>query len=188
VHVKDAVKPAENVPPPPTENEAANLAAPRPTSTVKTSTAAGRPAAETANNSAASAGDPKGGLKGLAGLSGLTAAGPQMGPSAGSGANLAQALDSSQVQSTVSRYQSGVKRGCWQPALDSRDKSAPSSARVSVTITVSSSGAVKSVSTSGDPSGYRGLASCIQSRVSTWSFPASSGSTTVNVPFVFAAQ
>ena len=49
-------------------------------------------------------------------------------------------------------------------------------------------GNVQSVSASGDPRGYRGLASCITSRVRAWRFPASSGQTTVNVPFVFAAQ
>jgi hypothetical protein len=55
-------------------------------------------------------------------------------------------------------------------------------------ITVASSGNVENVSTSGDPKGYPGLARCIQSRVSSWKFPRSSGTTTVNVPFVFAAQ
>jgi len=57
-----------------------------------------------------------------------------------------------------------------------------------VTITVSPSGSVQNVSTSGDPRGYRGLAGCIASRVRGWQFSASSGTTTVNVPFVFAAQ
>jgi TonB family protein len=92
------------------------------------------------------------------------------------------------VQGTVRRYTSSVKRSCWQPALDTRDADAPTSARVSVTITVAPSGSVQGVSTSGDPRGYRGLASCIARRVQGWQFPASSGQTTVNVPFVFAAQ
>lgn len=131
---------------------------------------------------------PKEGLKGLSGLSGL-AAGPQ-GPSGNSGtqARSGKPLDSAAVQSTVSRYTSSVKRSCWQPALDTRDNNAPTSARVSVTITVAASGNVQNVSTSGDPRGYRGLANCIASRVRGWQFPASSGQTTVNVPFVFAAQ
>jgi len=127
-----------------------------------------------------------GGLKGLAGLQGVS--GPK-GPSGEAAARVGgQPLDSAQVQRTVSRYTASVKRSCWQPALDTRDKNAPSSARVLVTIRVSPSGSVQSVSTSGDPNGYRGLSSCIAARVRGWQFPASSGTTTVNVPFVFAAQ
>lgn len=130
----------------------------------------------------------KEGLKGLSGLSGL-AAGPQS-PTGGSGtqAKSGKPLDSAAVQSTVRRYTSSVKRSCWQPALDTRDNNAPTSARVAVTITVAGSGNVQNVSTSGDPRGYRGLATCIARRVRGWQFPASSGPTTVNVPFVFAAQ
>ena len=40
----------------------------------------------------------------------------------------------------------------------------------------------------GDPKGYRGLAQCISNRVRGWQFPPSGDTTTVNVPFVFAAQ
>ncbi len=131
----------------------------------------------------------KGGLKGLSGLSGL-ATGPSNGPvgNQATKSTSGKPLDSAAVQSTVRRYTASVKRSCWQPALDTRDSNAPTSARVAVTITVAGSGAVQSVSTSGDPHGYRGLASCIARRVRTWQFPASSGTTTVNVPFVFAAQ
>jgi hypothetical protein len=129
------------------------------------------------------------GLSGLKGLSGVSGAGP----SAGTGSTASQGsgsgqLDSEQVQRTVSRYTSSVRRSCWQPALDTRAPDAPSSARVSVAITVSPSGSVSGVTTSGDPKGYRGLASCIGARVRGWQFPASSGTTTVNVPFYFAAQ
>ncbi|HSC87160.1 MAG TPA: GYF domain-containing protein [Polyangiaceae bacterium] len=127
------------------------------------------------------------GLSGLSGLSGL--GGPSSGPSGDSaGTTSGQQLDSSQVQATVSRYQSAVKRGCWEPALGSRDPSASSTARVTVSITVSPTGSVQSTSSTGDPPGYHGLASCIERRVAGWSFPRSSGTTTVKVPFVFAAQ
>lgn len=131
----------------------------------------------------------KEGLKGLSGLSGL-AAGPSNGPAGNqaTNSNSGRPLDSAAVQSTVRRYTSSVKRSCWQPALDTRDANAPTSARVAVTITVAPSGSVQGVSTSGDPRGYRGLANCIARRVRGWQFPASSGQTTVNVPFVFAAQ
>ncbi len=127
------------------------------------------------------------GLSGLSGLSGLK--GPSGGPSTtGASGGSGQPLDSSQVQSTVGRYTSSVKRSCWQPALDTRDKDAPSSARVTVSITVGPDGKVRQATTSGDPKGYSGLATCISRRVQTWTFPPSSGTTTVNVPFVFAAQ
>ncbi|MBK8998288.1 MAG: zinc-ribbon domain-containing protein [Myxococcales bacterium] len=129
-------------------------------------------------------------LTGLAGLQGLQGGGPTGGPgSTGStGGGGGQPLDSGEIQKTVSKYTSSVKRSCWQPALDARSKDAPTSARVNVAIVVSPSGSVQSVSTSGDPKGYPGLASCIAARVKAWQFPASSGTTTVNVPFVFAAQ
>jgi len=57
-----------------------------------------------------------------------------------------------------------------------------------VTISVGPTGSVQNVTTSGDPKGYPGLAPCIAGRVRAWQFPATGGSTTVNVPFVFAAQ
>jgi hypothetical protein len=132
---------------------------------------------------------PGSGLAGLKGLSGLGANGPS-GPSGGTTtpSTGSSQLDGAQVQSTVARYTGSVKRSCWQPALDSRDPNAPTSARVVVTITVAGSGSVQNVTTSGDPRGYPGLANCIAGRVRGWQFPPSSGSTTVNVPFVFAAQ
>jgi hypothetical protein len=130
-----------------------------------------------------------GGLSGLSGLSGLQA-GPQQGPAIGGGQSPGggQGLDGGTIQKTVSRYTGSVKRRCWQPALDTRSKDAPTSARVSATITVGPSGAVQNVTTSGDPNGYRGLAPCIAGSIRGWQFPASGGTTTVNVPFVFAAQ
>ncbi len=139
----------------------------------------------------ASAAETKGG--GLAGLQGLKdgPSGPS-GPAGSSGgatkAASGQPLDSASVQRVVSTYTASVRRSCWQPALSTRDADAPSTARVSVTIQVAPSGSVSSVSTSGDPKGYRGLSSCIAARVRGWQFPPASGSTTVNVPFVFATQ
>ena len=97
-------------------------------------------------------------------------------------------LDAAQLQSTVARYTSSVKRSCWQPALDARDPNAPTSARVVVSVTIAPSGSVSAVNTGADPKGYPGLSRCIAQRVKAWQFPPSSGTTTVNVPFVFAAQ
>ena len=151
--------------------------------------AARRAAANTGTTepaAAASVAAPQG-LKGLSGLRGLGPQGsPQPDGAAVSGG--ASQLDSATLSKTVSRYTPSVKRSCWQPALDMRTPDAPATARVTATITIGPSGRVQSVSTSGDPKGYRGLASCIQSRVRNWEFPPAGGSTDVNVPFVFAAQ
>ncbi len=131
-----------------------------------------------------------GGLSGLKGLSALGPSGPAAGnaspgttPAGGGGQ-----LDGAQTQATVARYTGSVKRSCWQPSLDARAPDAPTSARVTVTITVGGTGNVQNVTTSGDPRGYPGLANCIGGRVRAWQFPATGGTTTVNVPFVFAAQ
>jgi hypothetical protein len=135
--------------------------------------------------------DKGGGLAGLKNLGGgLSPAGPGAGgPSPGSApAGGGGQLDAAQTQSVVARYTGSVKRSCWQPALDARDPNAPTSARVMLTITVGGTGSVQNVTTSGDPHGYPGLANCIAARVHAWTFPATGGTTTVNVPFVFAAQ
>jgi hypothetical protein len=125
----------------------------------------------------------------LAGLEGAPTGAPVARPTGAAEAPAAgRQLDSSAIQRTVSNYVPSVRRGCWQPALDSRAPDAPSSARVVAAVTIASSGTVQQVTTSGDPRGYRGLARCIESRVRGWTFPRSGGTTTVNVPFVFAAQ
>jgi hypothetical protein len=128
-------------------------------------------------------------LQGLQGLQGL-GSGPK-GPDSTGPSGVVQGtgqLDGGQIQSTVARYTGSVKRACWQPALDTRDKDAPTTARVNVAITVLPSGSVSNAAVGGDPKGYRGLSQCISSRVRGWQFPPSGDSTTVNVPFVFAAQ
>lgn len=127
---------------------------------------------------------------------GLRALGSGLGPNAGprvdggasTGASGGGELSSAQVQATVARYTGSVKRSCWQPALDTRTKDAPMSARVNVTLDIAPNGTVKNVSTSPDPRGYPGLSSCIAGRVRTWQFPPSGGETTITVPFVFAGQ
>jgi predicted Zn finger-like uncharacterized protein len=119
--------------------------------------------------------------------------GQQNGPSAGPGAGESATggggqLSSADIQKTVSAQQPGVRRACWERALNSRDLGAPSSARVSLSITVAPSGQVTRVSSTGDPAGYPNLATCIENRVRSWTFPRSGEQTTVNVPFVFTAQ
>jgi predicted Zn finger-like uncharacterized protein len=144
----------------------------------------------TAKSGTAATAEPDKGIAGLKGLSGLGALGPK-GPDVSGPSGAVQGtgqLDGSQIQSTVARYTGSVKRACWQPALDTRDKDAPTTARVNVAITVLPSGSVSNAAVGADPKGYRGLSQCISSRVRGWQFPPSGDSTTVNVPFVFAAQ
>lgn len=126
-------------------------------------------------------------LEGLSGLSDLAGPGQSntLSPAMKSAVS---PLSESQIQTTVSQGQTGVKRGCWDRALSARDQNAPSTARVSVAIVVTPQGTVASATANEDPKGYPGLSSCVASRVRNWSFPPSSGTTTVNVPFVFAAQ
>jgi predicted Zn finger-like uncharacterized protein len=120
--------------------------------------------------------------------------GPNLGPAPGGGSDQGPGnapggqLDGASIQRTVANYSPGVRRGCWETALSSRAADAPTSARVGVTITIAGSGNVENVTTTGDPKGYPNLSRCIESKVRTWRFPRSSGTTTANVPFVFAAQ
>jgi len=148
-------------------------------------------AAPVKSSATATQAEPDKGISGLKGLQGLGQAGPKgpdvSGPS-GTVSGTGQ-LDGAQIQKTVSNYTGSVKRACWQPALDTRDKDAPTTARVNVAITVMPSGSVSNANVNGgDPKGYRGLSQCIASRVRGWQFPPSGETTTVNVPFVFAAQ
>jgi hypothetical protein len=183
VPAKSGQVPVELAPPPP--EVAASAAVEADTTKPKAGSKSG--SSKTSDPQGA---DKGGGLTGLKGLGGLTPApggpgGPTPGGATPSGGGQ---LDAGQIQATVGRYTGSVKRSCWQPALDSRDANAPTSARVLVTITVGPSGSVQNVSTSGEPRGYPGLAGCIAGRVRAWQFPATGGTTTVNVPFVFAAQ
>ena len=121
----------------------------------------------------------------LTGLGGLVGgpSGPSGGAAQGGGGGQLAAVD---VERVVQSHRAFVKRQCWENALAAKSPSAPSSARVVVTINVARDGNVSSANTSGGD-GYPGLASCVQGQVKNWKFPPSDGST-VTVPFVFAAQ
>ena len=97
-------------------------------------------------------------------------------------------LSSIELRNVVSQYAPSIKQTCWQPALDSRTPDAPTTARVSVTIQIRPNGDVASVTSSGEAVGYSGLATCIKNRVRTWKFPRASGSSVVNVPFIFTVN
>jgi len=97
-------------------------------------------------------------------------------------------LSAGEVQGVVASNTPRVRRKCWQPALDSKSPSAPTSARVNGSITIGPSGNVDSVSASGSEKDFPGLSSCIAASMKSWKFPASGGSSTFAVPFVFAGQ
>ncbi|WP_129574123.1 GYF domain-containing protein [Sorangium cellulosum] len=114
--------------------------------------------------------------------------GPTSGPgSQGAGSSLTP-LSQGEIAGVVEANRPSVRRHCWQPALDARDRNASTTARVSASVVIGASGAVQSVSAGGSEKDYPGLASCIASRIKSWRFPPSSGSTPVTIPFVFAAQ
>lgn len=114
--------------------------------------------------------------------------GPSSGPgSQGVGAGLTP-LSQGEISGVVESNRPSVRRHCWQPALDARASNAASTARVSASVVIAASGAVQSVSAGGSEKDYPGLSSCIASRIKSWRFPPSSGSTPVTIPFVFAAQ
>lgn len=114
---------------------------------------------------------------------GLPAGSGQVQPDA-----LSEQLHPLQVQETVARYRETLQRSCWVPALEARDPSAPSAARVSTTLTIAPNGSVESISASGDSLGYPHLASCIVAQLRQWSFPPTRSSSVVSVPFVFASD
>ncbi|WP_438035498.1 GYF domain-containing protein [Sorangium sp. So ce204] len=114
--------------------------------------------------------------------------GPSSGPgSQGTSASLTP-LSQGEISGVVESNRPSVRRHCWQPALDARASNAASTARVSASVVIAASGAVQSVSAGGSEKDYPGLSSCIASRIKSWRFPPSSGSTPVTIPFVFAAQ
>jgi len=95
-----------------------------------------------------------------------------------SGASGAQ-LTEDDVNRVVRRYQTGIKRSCWDRA-DPQQTAA--SVSVTVNVTVTSSGQVSSASATGnDP----GVAHCVEEEVKGWHFP---GGGVVGIPFHFFRQ
>jgi hypothetical protein len=125
----------------------------------------------------------------LSGLDTLQTPGPA--PSlktSGAGASAGPGLEATAIQRTVRKYSPAVRQNCWQRALNARAPGVPSSAKVTATITVDAAGRVQSVTASGAPRGYPGLAHCIEEAVKGWAFPRSLGETVTNVPFMFVGQ
>lgn len=180
--------PAEGLPPPPVIEEEAPAPAGSPGSlgslgSLGSPGAPTRPGGSIGSRPEKSAGSAA--AIDTSGFSNSGASGPAS--TAASSPGLAQ-LSQADIQRVVSTNSPGIKRRCWQPALESHAGLGPANARVMASITIAPSGAVQSASASGGERDFPGLASCIAARVKTWKFAPSSGSTPVNIPFVFAGQ
>ena len=97
------------------------------------------------------------------------------GPAGGGG------LDQTSVERVVAAHRNGVKRTCWERAIDQK----ASFVNVSVTADVAPDGNVATTSSSGD---HPVIAKCVESQVKTWRFPAAGATTTLNLPFKFVRQ
>jgi hypothetical protein len=193
-----AVEPGLHAPPPPPPT--AGSAQPTDTSTPVSGTAPttgqGQLAAGTggvkgaASNGTAKTAEPGATAAPIdtSGFSSLGPKGPTAGPSDGAGSGAQGQLSEGEINGVVSRNKPIITRRCWTPAYDARASNAPKSARVSATVTIGPSGSVQSVNASGASEHYPSLASCVAGSIRGWTFPPSSGSTTVNIPFVFSGQ
>ncbi len=108
------------------------------------------------------------------------------GPTPGGGAPLEQ-LSSADVQKVVNNGRNALKRACWEPALAAKPPSAPSSARVQVSMTIGRDGRVSRATPSGGEA-FPTLGSCIASRVRAWVFPQAGTDTQTTAVFNFVAQ
>ncbi len=108
-------------------------------------------------------------------LSGLGGGGA--GPGGGGGGPLTQ----SQIETVVASRKVGVRRAC----LERTESTSTGNVTVRAKVTVGGNGLVQGVSASGnDPI----IAACIEKNVKTWTFPASGGTTTFDIPFSFVRQ
>lgn len=80
-----------------------------------------------------------------------------------------------------------LKAECWQPALDSRSKDAPLSARVVARLDIEPSGRVIAFHTEDEPAAYPELVDCVATIVRSLKFPRAAAATAANVPFLFEA-
>ena len=115
----------------------------------------------------------------IAALLGGPGTGPSVGGSSGGGGG-GSALSQEAIERVVQQRSAGVKRTCWE-----RGGGTESNVNVRVHLTIAASGGVQSASAEGnDPIVSR----CIENSVRGWTFPPSSGPTTVDIPFHFLRQ
>jgi predicted Zn finger-like uncharacterized protein len=115
----------------------------------------------------------------IAALLGNSTAGPSVGGGSGGG-GASSALSEEAIQRVVQQRSAGVKRTCWE-----RGGGTESNVNVRVHLTIAATGNVQNASADGnDPI----VSKCIEGSVRNWQFPASSGPTTVDIPFHFLRQ
>jgi len=107
------------------------------------------------------------------------------GPSNGGGGGGAASagggsLSEDQIRSVLNQHSLGVRRNCWERATSQQ-----SVVNVTVRLNVSGSGQVSSANADGNEPA---IAKCIESSVRSWTFPATGGVSTVNIPFKFVRQ
>jgi hypothetical protein len=90
----------------------------------------------------------------------------------------APALSQEQVADTTAKNNPALNKACAKAA-------GPSGANVTLTIAVESDGSVSSVASKGSDAA---LNACVEGQARTWKFPATSGKSTVDLPFHFAAN
>lgn len=125
-----------------------------------------------------------GGVPAIGGVGG-PAPGP-VGANPGGGGG-GEKLTGDQIGAVVNGGRNALKRACWEPALAARGANGPSTARISVAMTIGTDGKVQSANATGGD-GFPSLASCIGSRVRSWSFPQSGSVTQTTPVFNFVAQ
>jgi hypothetical protein len=86
------------------------------------------------------------------------------------------ALSAADIQRVVQQNARDVKERCWGADAGAAD------VRITVHMTIASSGKVQSATASGNDPVVSG---CVESQIKTWVFPASNGPTSVNLPFHF---
>jgi hypothetical protein len=115
----------------------------------------------------------------IAALLGGPGGGPSVGGGSGGG-SAGSALSEEAISRVVQQRSAGVKRTCWE-----RGGGTESNVNVRVHLTIAATGNVQSTTAEGnDPI----VSKCIENSVRNWTFPVSSGPTTVDIPFHFLRQ
>jgi predicted Zn finger-like uncharacterized protein len=144
-----------------------------------------RPAAKgpTASAPKAAAGGAQGGNApdpALADLLKGSGAGPSAGPGRGAAGGGGSSLTEDQISGVVAQHKLAVRRACWE-----RIESTTPNVKVTAKVVIGGGGQVQSATATGnDPI----IARCIENNIKGWRFPATGGSTTVDIPFTFLRQ
>lgn len=162
-----------------TDNPVAMVDTANPATSVGVTRPVGNGGTRPSNAGAAGTGGAKPVDPSIAALLGNSTAGPSVGGGTGGG-GASSALSEEAIQRVVQQRSAGVKRSCWE-----RGGGTESNVNVRVHLTIAATGNVQSASADGnDPI----VSKCIEGSVRNWQFPASSGPTTVDIPFHFLRQ